>query len=246
MACSKVAIKKLGDPGVPIVTVACSKLTVLKGRFSTITYASIRRIVTKFVDGDPQPKWNPFKKQTTPGCIRYAYVCGPFTNNPGSYTFGRKTLECQRPNAFVEELFHKIRELTGISYDVVLINRYINTPTASLGKHMDNEAIMDADTDITSVSFVENPLAVRRLFFSDYPKDDSTAHMREYQLGHGDVTCGPYGTHYHELKKPKKTAQQPGEQLVFTFRKLKQQRKSTLIRAPRNDFETPPRKRVKL
>lgn len=69
-----------------------------------------------------------------------------------TYTYSRVTLAAQTWTPVLRELVSKVRRITGIGYNFVLINRYADGKDC-MGEHKDDEKELDPEAPIASMSF---------------------------------------------------------------------------------------------
>ncbi|KAL3270108.1 hypothetical protein HHI36_009166 [Cryptolaemus montrouzieri] len=110
--------------------------------------------------------------------------------------------------------------VTGYDYNFVLINRY-RDGTDHMGEHKDDEAELDPNTPIASLSLgQERPFVFRHGNSRKKDPEKETIHPLKMNLEHGSLLLMNPPTNkfwYHSLPK-RKTA--PGERINLTFRRI--------------------------
>ena len=133
-------------------------------------------------------------------------------NVPYTYGVGRGEREYlpQPSHPLIDLLFKKLKEETGISFEVCFLNRYFNQ-SDHLGWHADNSPEMDDSRPIAIIS-----LGVEREIW--FCPNDNTNDVTKVKLEHGSLCLmspGMQDTHLHRIPKAGFSC---GERISLTFR----------------------------
>lgn len=148
------------------------------------------------------------RRETTP---RSEYYINKF-NTPYAYKVGKGVREYlpQTNHPAIEELFVKLAEATGTTFDVCFLNRYHNQ-SDHLGWHADDSPEMDDARPIAIIS-----LGVEREIW--FRLNEAEKEISKLKLEHGSLCLmapGMQDTHMHRIPKAGFFC---GERISLTFR----------------------------
>ncbi|XP_068896845.1 DNA oxidative demethylase ALKBH2-like isoform X2 [Tenebrio molitor] len=154
-------------------------------------------------------KWHPIPRQQA-----------AYGDDGTLYHFSGNTIPAKPWTPLLKSVKDLIKEVTGFDYNFVLINRYRNG-NDHIGEHKDNEAELDKNTPIASLSFGQQRLFV--LKHQDARKKGTAKRNVppvKVELQHGSLLLmnPPTNSYWYHSLPSKKSA--PGVRINMTFRKI--------------------------
>jgi alkylated DNA repair dioxygenase AlkB len=130
------------------------------------------------------------------------------------YRYSGQTLEPRAFTPVLAELCARVRDLAGVPFNHVLLNRY-RDGLDSMGLHADNESELGLDPIVATVSLG----ATRRFVLK--PRRKSTGGGRSIELEHGTLLVMGGTCQRHYVHGVPRQSEAKGERISLTFRWLR-------------------------